>query len=208
MRSTSLHTKLGIFKHFNTLGLGQKWPPFSKDIFKCISLNENIWISIEISLKLVPRGPVNNIPALVQIMAWRRPGDKPLSEPMMFNLLIHTCITRPQWVKLKPFQGSTKLTKQPEALTTFCFNLHYVVNSKFLKVIYCKWLTGKDLKLGLYSQITCISSSIIKYCPAAQYNIQKCFVIHIDEINGWSHEIHEAKSKYTNTFSNIVGIHH
>ena len=29
------------------------------------------------------RGPINNIPALVQIMAWCRPGDKPLSEPMM-----------------------------------------------------------------------------------------------------------------------------
>ena len=26
------------------------------------------------SLKFVPKGPINNIPALVQIMAWRRPG--------------------------------------------------------------------------------------------------------------------------------------
>ena len=41
------------------------------------------YISIEISLKFVPKGPINNIPALVQIMAWRRSGDKPLSEPMM-----------------------------------------------------------------------------------------------------------------------------
>ena len=36
-----------------------------------------------ISLKFVPKGPINNIPALVQIMAWRQTGDKPLSEPMM-----------------------------------------------------------------------------------------------------------------------------
>ena len=50
------------------------------DIFKCIFLNENIWISIK---KFVPKGPINNIPALIQIMAWCRPGDKPLSEPMM-----------------------------------------------------------------------------------------------------------------------------
>ena len=35
------------------------------------------------------RGSVNNIPALVQIMAWRWPGDKLLSEPMMVILLIH-----------------------------------------------------------------------------------------------------------------------
>ena len=35
------------------------------------------------SLKFVPKGPINNTPALVQIMAWPRTGDKPLSEPMM-----------------------------------------------------------------------------------------------------------------------------
>ena len=38
---------------------------------------------------------------LVQIMVWRRPGDKPLSEPMMFRLSTHTHVTRPQWVKAK-----------------------------------------------------------------------------------------------------------
>ena len=56
---------------------------FADDIFKCIFLNENLWISIKISLKFVPKGPINNIPALVQVMAWRRSGDKPLSDPMM-----------------------------------------------------------------------------------------------------------------------------
>ena len=50
------------------------------------------------SLKFVPKGPINNIPTLVQKMAWRRPGDKPLSEPMMASLLAHICVTRPQWV--------------------------------------------------------------------------------------------------------------
>ena len=38
------------------------------------------WISIKIPLKFVPRSTINNIPSLVQIMAWRRRGDKPLSE--------------------------------------------------------------------------------------------------------------------------------
>ena len=51
--------------------------------FKCKFVNENILISIMISLKFVPKGAINNIPALVQIKARRRPGDKPLSEPMM-----------------------------------------------------------------------------------------------------------------------------
>ena len=40
-------------------------------------------------------------PALIQIMAWRRSGDKPLSEPMMGRLPTHICVTRPQWVKGK-----------------------------------------------------------------------------------------------------------
>ena len=48
----------------------------------------------------LPKGPINNIPALVQIMAWRRPGDKPISEPVMVSLLTHICVTRPQWVKV------------------------------------------------------------------------------------------------------------
>ena len=60
-------------------------------------LNENVIISIKISLKFVPKGPINNIPALVQMMAWYRLGDKPLSEPMMVRLPTHICVTRPQW---------------------------------------------------------------------------------------------------------------
>ena len=72
---------------------------FPDDVFQCIFLNENAWISIKISLKFIPKGPINNIPALIQIMAWRRPGDKPLSEPMMVKLPTHICVTRPQWVK-------------------------------------------------------------------------------------------------------------
>ena len=62
-------------------------PTFSDAFF----LNKNVRISIKISLKFVPKGPINNIPALVQIMAWHRPGDKPLSEPMMVKLLTHIC---------------------------------------------------------------------------------------------------------------------
>ena len=70
----------------NTLKLRQNGCCFADDNFKCIFLNENCCILIEFSLKFVPQGPVNNIPALVQIMAWRRPGDMPLSEPMMVEL--------------------------------------------------------------------------------------------------------------------------
>ena len=70
----------------NTLRPRQHGRHFPDDIFKYIFLNDNVWILITISLKLVPKGPINDIPALVQIMAWRRPGDKPLSEPMIARL--------------------------------------------------------------------------------------------------------------------------
>ena len=84
---------------FNTLRLRQNGRHFADDIFKCIFLNENAWISLKISLKFVPRVRINNIPTLVQIMAWRRSGDKPFSESMMVSLPTHICVTRPQWVK-------------------------------------------------------------------------------------------------------------
>ena len=52
------------------------------DIFSCIFMNGKFNISIQIWLKFVPNGPINNITALVQIMAGRLSGDKPLSEPV------------------------------------------------------------------------------------------------------------------------------
>ena len=42
---------------------------FAGDIFKCIFPNA--------------KGPIYNKSELVQIMVWRRIGDKPLSEPIM-----------------------------------------------------------------------------------------------------------------------------
>ena len=82
---------------FNTLRPRQNGCHFADDSLKCIFLNENVCISIDISLKFVSKHPIN-ISALVQIMAWHRPGDKPLSEPMMVRLPMHICVTQPQWV--------------------------------------------------------------------------------------------------------------
>ena len=44
---------------------------FSDDILKCIFMNEKLRILIQISLKFVPKGPIDNNSALVQVMAWR-----------------------------------------------------------------------------------------------------------------------------------------
>ena len=85
-------TNWGLVMHklvINTLRLRTNDHHFADDIFKCIFLNENLWISIKISLSFVPKGPIDNIPAFAQVMAWYWPGDKPLSEPMMASLLMH-----------------------------------------------------------------------------------------------------------------------
>ena len=53
------------------------------NIFQWIFLNENGRILIQISLKFVPKSPINNKPALVPVMAWRQSGAKPLPEPIL-----------------------------------------------------------------------------------------------------------------------------
>ena len=84
----------------NTLRPRQNGRDFADDTFKRIFWNENVRISIQISPRFVPKSPIDNVPALVQIMAWRRSGDKPLSESMMAYFLTHICVTRPQWVNV------------------------------------------------------------------------------------------------------------
>ena len=84
--------------YINTLRPKQDGRHFADAIFTCNFFNENCCILITFSLKYFRNGPIDNNPALVQIMAWRRSGDKPLSEPMMISLPRHICVTRPQWV--------------------------------------------------------------------------------------------------------------
>ena len=72
---------------------------FADGIFKYIFLNENVWIPMKIPLTFVPKGPIENTLALVQIMAWRSTGDTPWSEPMMASSSTHMYVTQPQWVK-------------------------------------------------------------------------------------------------------------
>ena len=57
------------------------------DIFECILLNENDRIPIQMSLMFFPSSPIDNKPMLVQVMAWRRTGEKPFPEPMMTQLI-------------------------------------------------------------------------------------------------------------------------
>ena len=88
-------TQVPRWRMFNSLRPTQNGCHFADNIFKYIWMRENVWILINISLKFVPKGPINNIPALVHIMAWCHIGNKALSEPMVVSLPRHICVTRP-----------------------------------------------------------------------------------------------------------------
>ena len=150
----------------NTLRPRQNGRHFADDSFKCIFLNENVWFSIKISLKFVPKGLINNIPALVQIMAWRRPGDRPLSEPMLARLLTHICVTRPQWVK--PVSTSSKTSLALAALRLqmkphSAHNWRLACQQEVLQTKHLSWTGATQFKVisntnygGYQSLIHCI----------------------------------------------------
>ena len=76
-----------LAKWVNTSPLDKMAAILADDTFNCIFLNENNKIQIQISLKYVPRNPIDNKPELVQVMAWRRAGDKPLPGPIITQFI-------------------------------------------------------------------------------------------------------------------------
>ena len=83
----------------NTLRPIQNGRHFADDMFKCNSFNEMFWILNKMSLKFVPRGLIDDMSALVEIMAGRRTGD--YLKQCWYVLLTHICVTRPQWVDIR-----------------------------------------------------------------------------------------------------------
>ena len=128
---------------------------FPDNIFKYIFLNENVSISVKILWKFVPRGLINNIPALVQIMAWRQSGDKPSSEPMMVSLLTHVSfglnelichliskrntfvkITQSHNVLISKRNPFVKITQSHDRLFSNFFYLFYLILFYFLSYLF------------------------------------------------------------------------
>ena len=114
---------------------------FPDDIFKGAFVNKNIWISINISLKFIPKGPICNIPSLVKIMAWHWLGNKPLFEPMVVSLPIHTCVARSQWVKALSHEQNHN---------HFCrhFQMHYLI-CMLVQISHCVPKTYISIILSL-----------------------------------------------------------
>ena len=98
------------------------------------SWNENVWIAINISPKFVHKGQINNIPALVQIMAWRRSGDKPLSEPMMAYL-------------------NDVYMRHSASMSLHTFQTHFVKWKMFIFWLKCHWSLFLSSFSGTYISI-------------------------------------------------------
>ena len=107
-------------------------------------------------MKFVPKGSINNNSALVQTMAWRRSGDKPLSEPMMVSLPTHICVTRPQWVK----STMRKTLKTEEASSPFCSSKTHNQWLLLTEDLQCwKVLMGFHHNVTLYFSCPCATTT-------------------------------------------------
>ena len=110
---------------------------FIDDIFMCIFLNENVWISLKISLKFIPKVRINQLPALIQILAWCRPGNKLSYESMMISLLMHSIyITQLQWVK-----GLYESTYE---------SVNHQIVPRFLKMAHAIYVSSNNVYIYIY----------------------------------------------------------
>ena len=110
------------------------------------------------------KGPINNSPTLIQIMAWRRSGDKPLSEPMMVCLLTHICVTRPQWV------NTLAWAKWPEFCWR-CFQFIFLI----IKFDQCEMFTIQNSSIVFHRRnLLIFNEKRFRCAPEDFVNEQKC----------------------------------
>ena len=103
---------------------------FADDIFRCIFDDEIFCILIKISLRFVPKGTNVNIPALVQIMAWRRIGDKPLSEPMLTQFTDAYVRHQGRWVKTLTLEQNgwhSQIQFLESKILIFCLKFYWIL---------------------------------------------------------------------------------
>ena len=124
-------------------------------------MNVNAWISIKNSLKFVSKGPINHIPALVQIMAWRRPGDKPLSEPMVVDLLTHKASFG--WSELTPCETSQQDLRTIIMNTNGLAYRGLTAVDKLTPILTCDLNCCSNQSRSCFSLITC---SYIQVSPS------------------------------------------
>ena len=75
---------------------------------------------MNISPNFVPKNPINDILSLVPIMARHRPGDKPLSEPVMVSLLMSLGLNELRLTKVVENQKGVEIITTQEHETKIC----------------------------------------------------------------------------------------
>ena len=132
--------------NLNTLRPGENGRLFEDDIFKCIFLTEMLEFRLRFHWSFFPRGPINNNnSALVQIMAWRRPGDKPshyLNHRWLDYLRIYASLglSGLRFLQCIPLPIMNPLIKHPFE-EIFC-------NDKYINIrtdIHTKWVDVQDI---------------------------------------------------------------
>ena len=108
-----------------TLFIVDKTAAISQTIFEMNFFNEKFCILIKISLKFVPKSPIDNKPTSLEIMAWRRIGDKPLSEPKLTRFPEHRCDTTGGWAKVCLEVPGVEVSYQGICRCEFLLNLWY-----------------------------------------------------------------------------------
>ena len=123
--------------------------------FQMHLFNEDVWISLRISLKFVSNGPINNILAMVLVMAPCLPGNRPLSEPVMVSLLTYICATRLQRDKTLPVLNHAWVNAS-------YINYYYDYESMYSKISQNDsqlklWIFPKFILCMFFSNIWCIT---------------------------------------------------
>ena len=136
---------MGVVWHcLNSSPLGQNGCHFGRRHFQIHFFIDKLWILIEILQKFVPKCPFDNNTALVQIMAWCRIGDKPLSEPMLTRFTdAYKCGTRGKWVK--PCQAEFILRNK----NVFEFSIISLLWDGVVTWIPYSWGPGSHLNMNI-----------------------------------------------------------
>ena len=147
MWGNQCHSLIGDKYILTHLPLDKMAAILADDIFNCIFLNENDKILIKISLKYVPRSPIDNKPALVQVMAWRQIGDKPLSEPWCIHAALRGDeLTGWGWNKMADilqtaFVQGSRVNWCPFMCITGCkhIDITHTLSEKINLLVYSTW---------------------------------------------------------------------
>ena len=149
-----------VVTNMSILRLRKNCCHFADDNFKCVFGNEKIWILLMFPLKCVPKVPIDNNSALVQIMTWRQPGDKPLSGPIMVSWRTHIFVTPPQWVNIILDVNTNTMHSKSHSLLQCTHRRHPKTYHGSLSVGILRYLIASPISTFVVVELYAISFNI------------------------------------------------